>query len=410
MTHRSFLVLAAFLTVLARAAVPAFAEDPAVRDPAASEAGAVAAPSSEAAAPAAAGEEGDAGTAAPEGELAPPSADGDEASAPSAAAPAPAGAPVLAPGEKIHEVVRGDTLWDLAAKYLGSPWRWKEIWERNRFLTNPHFIYPGTKILVIPPASREYALGGKEALPSPEAVFAPIPKGPAPKGPGILAINPEDYVRSGELLSTAPKGIGRIRGAEGSQLDYSEGDVLYLSLKKDLPAGQLLGAYRVRGPVRLAGGKKGYVKYLAGVLQVTGKKGGYHLATVRKSFEELRKDTLLSEEIPSYRDTVIRGTSESIRGTVVASRLENTELATGDVVFIDRGSDAGVTAGDRFHLLDEKHDGGSPGGKKALLPRDVGTAVVVRTTGAYSTAFVVDSVRSFQAGVTALGISDAGTH
>ena len=40
----------------------------------------------------------------------------------------------------VHTVVAGDTLWDLSAKYLGSPWKWTEIWERNRFLTNPHYI------------------------------------------------------------------------------------------------------------------------------------------------------------------------------------------------------------------------------------------------------------------------------
>ena len=46
-------------------------------------------------------------------------------------------------GGIVHTVVEEETLWDLSAKYLGSPWKWTTIWERNRFLTNPHYIYPG---------------------------------------------------------------------------------------------------------------------------------------------------------------------------------------------------------------------------------------------------------------------------
>jgi hypothetical protein len=54
-----------------------------------------------------------------------------------------AGAQLRANHPDSYTVRRGDTLWDISARFLSKPWLWPEIWQANPQVRNPHLIYPG---------------------------------------------------------------------------------------------------------------------------------------------------------------------------------------------------------------------------------------------------------------------------
>ncbi len=62
--------------------------------------------------------------------------------------PPPPPPPPPRPGP-VHTVERGDTLWDLAARYCGSGHEWRSIFQANRDkIKDPHWIYPGQEFRI----------------------------------------------------------------------------------------------------------------------------------------------------------------------------------------------------------------------------------------------------------------------
>ena len=133
-----------------------------------------------------------------------------------------------------YEVQRRDTLWDIAERHLGDPFRWREVFRLNqgkvqpdgRCLTDPDLIYAGWRLELPDDASGLASPGPAEPRVSPAPPDPPAPPPPAsdavgptadggmvllddgrsPAGPDVVA----DAGRTGDSRPTGHDGGGMV--------------------------------------------------------------------------------------------------------------------------------------------------------------------------------------------------------
>ena len=93
-----------------------------------------------------------------------------------------------------YTVVKGDTLWDIANRFLKTPWHWPRIWKINEQIKNPHLIYPGDVIVLrVVDGRPELTVLRREVMAAPGAEpGAAVPAEPPPEL-GTVKLLPKIY-------------------------------------------------------------------------------------------------------------------------------------------------------------------------------------------------------------------------
>ncbi|ALA84041.1 MULTISPECIES: LysM peptidoglycan-binding domain-containing protein [Stenotrophomonas] len=133
-----------------------------------------------------------------------------------------------------YVVRKGDTLWDIAARFLQKPWLWPEIWQANPQIANPHLIYPGD---VLSLAYLDRVTVAAQPGPRQEAPIDAIP---------LAQVEP--FLKQLSVVDSIEQ-LPQVVGLEDNRLRVSGGDAAYVNLA-DAQLGQRWAV--VRPTVRYA--------------------------------------------------------------------------------------------------------------------------------------------------------------
>ncbi|WP_133935676.1 LysM peptidoglycan-binding domain-containing protein [Stenotrophomonas sp. CC22-02] len=114
-----------------------------------------------------------------------------------------------------YVVRKGDTLWDIAARFLQKPWLWPEIWQANPQIANPHLIYPGD---VLSLAYLDRVTVAAQPGPRQEAPIDAIP---------LAQVEP--FLKQLSVVDSIEQ-LPQVVGLEDNRLRVAGGDTAYVKL------------------------------------------------------------------------------------------------------------------------------------------------------------------------------------
>jgi len=229
--------------------------------------------------------------------------------------------------EGVYTIKKGDTLWDISSKFLKDPFLWPKLWEKNPYITNPHWIYPGNSIRLtaVEPAKGEAPQPVKKeetpkaaeekpqgAVKEPEAkepevekVESPMPPPSEKKQGEVAEVKPEvkpapvdekpGYFRenrsAGFMSSLEYRGIGIVLESRDGKNLMSEGDILYLTLKtgESIAIGNKYTVFRAAREIRhpVTDQRVGRKYLIMGVVQLIDQHSNFYTARVIECFDAI---------------------------------------------------------------------------------------------------------------------------
>jgi hypothetical protein len=309
-------------------------------------------------------------------------------------------------GVEVHVIVAGDTLWDLAAQHYGDPYLWPQLWERNRYILDAHWIYPGDPLVLGPEVApvdelAEAPVGVPEESPGAETeasrstAFEPKAENggaPVPLGfesdvycQGYIGDLEEEFpyslvgseyqVQSPDL---APHGVdvaGWTREASTVKFDLSVGDIVYIDggRVRGLIPGSVFEAVSPASVIGhpVTGEAVGRYYRNVGRVRVLSVQDETAIAEIVHACDPIRVGVRLRPfepvPIPLGRSTSLRPVNfpppaEALEGApvILYAKDDIVSLFEDHVVHIDRGAIDGVTPGDFYTIYRDNRPGFPP--------------------------------------------------
>jgi len=294
-----------------------------------------------------------------------------------------AGEPLLQnPVPDRYVVKQGDTLWDISARFLRTPWRWPEVWGINKdAIDNPHLIYPGDVVILdMSGGTPRLRLDGADdggasrwsseemqlSRLSPQMRSSDLARMPIPTIPAKL-IEPflaRTLIVDAAQVAAAPT----IVAATDNRVAVSAGDTAYVTGVTDMkqPHWQV---YRQGRVFQDPDTKEvlGFEAVYLGDADVLGR-GEVSTMHIAKASQEITIGDKLAIAPPQQSAPFVpRAPEQQIKGKVIAGSDNSVfEMAPYSTIIINQGERNGLQSG---HVLGLFHSEGSiPNGRNKPIP------------------------------------------
>ena len=289
----------------------------------------------------------------------------------------------------VHTVRRGDTLWDLAARFLSDPLRWRTIFELNpAVVEDPHWIYPGEQLRIPGAVARvdwerveragEYVAdartdGDERGKYPAGSVFrqardagSGLSSLALDQRPPLAAVTADDFHRAPVLVGAGelgPEGV-TVRVREENPLDLrmptaarkNVDVIIALGGLEPAVGDSLKGVRRVREE-----GTHGDVVIPKALLRVTRLWSDSARATVVKMYGDYAVGDPVVELVPYELDpaATARPFDSDVVGAVIAFEVQQVLLGPGEFLFLDVGAGQGIEIGDEFAVFSRNERDGA---------------------------------------------------
>lgn len=271
-------------------------------------------------------------------------------------------------GSQLYLVVKGDTLWDLGQRFLDNPFAWPQIWEQNKWIKDPHWIYPGDP-LIIPVAAKTVAVpGGTVETPSEVVDLKPdrikLVAKPKLDEYGFCF---QDFIQLPYLVPNGAEAhfaeIGAFAITERRSQDrqfLGDAETIYLAGGADrgVKVGDRLVVLKVAKrklmhPVAKQKSPMGDVVQQIGVIRVTTVNPKGSIAVIERCMDAVEAGFHAAPFVEpanitaNLRKEVIGPVSvQEPVGTILFARENHEQTANGEMIIIDQGSKDGLKVGD----------------------------------------------------------------
>ncbi len=351
---------------------------------------------------------------------------------------------------RLHTVASGDTLWDLSAAYLGTPWVWPSVWIDNDDIDNPHLILPGNKIWITANEMRvvtdkqaesflesfvdETAVATDEAFAFADdtgvdqpADFAPVAAfdGESDFGaddastleafPVAVVGQEPEATASGQQVTISKRdamgfvsaddlaGASSIVDSPVERTFLASGDPVVLGMGEgDLEVGDQYTIFRVVEDVRDVESNRvlGHHVDVLGWVEVRELTGDTSIAEIRTSYTEMRRGARVMPRARLDRHVTARPAPDAIAGKIVFLPGERTVMADGGYVYLNRGEFHGVEVGSELEVFEAGKIVNDRSRRVDVRTPDhpIARLVVVSVKAETSVAFILTADRELEVG------------